>query len=177
MTKNSGDWEGLQGHDDDPAQFKHKAWVHEGGVAYIYIYTHTHTLLHIYVYTYIYIHTYECINLHMIIFICIFICIFSRSQKVGTSLSSCPQGKSIGNPSTNHPKPMLQLSRAHRRPRSRSISISTAIPISISYLIIPCHVISYHILSLYHIRLTRIISYHIISSYGLWCYIMLYYVM
>ena len=37
MTKNSGDWEGLQGHDDDPAQFKHKAWVHEGGVAYIYI--------------------------------------------------------------------------------------------------------------------------------------------
>ena len=38
MTKNSGDWEGLQGHDDDPAQFKHKAWVHEGGVAYIYIY-------------------------------------------------------------------------------------------------------------------------------------------
>ena len=31
MTKNSGDWEGLQGHDDDPAQFKHKAWVHEGG--------------------------------------------------------------------------------------------------------------------------------------------------
>ena len=38
MTKNSGDWEGLQGHDDDPAQFKHKAWVHEGGVAYICIY-------------------------------------------------------------------------------------------------------------------------------------------
>ena len=38
MTKNSGDWEGLQGHDDDPAQFKHEAWVHEGGVAYIYIY-------------------------------------------------------------------------------------------------------------------------------------------
>ena len=38
MTKNSGDWEGLQGHDDHPAQFKHKAWVHEGGVAYIYIY-------------------------------------------------------------------------------------------------------------------------------------------
>ena len=40
MTKNSGDWEGLQGHDDDPAQFKHKAWVHEGGgVAHIYIYS------------------------------------------------------------------------------------------------------------------------------------------
>ena len=40
MTKNSGDWEGLQGHDDDPAQFKHKAWVHEGGGSiYIYIYT------------------------------------------------------------------------------------------------------------------------------------------
>ena len=38
MTKNSGDWEGLQGHDDHPAQFKHKAWVHEGGVAYICIY-------------------------------------------------------------------------------------------------------------------------------------------
>ena len=37
MTKNSGDWEGLQGHDDDPAQFKHKAWVHEGGGS-IYIY-------------------------------------------------------------------------------------------------------------------------------------------
>ena len=38
MTKNSGDWEGLQGHDDDPAQFKHKAWVHEGGGSiYIYI--------------------------------------------------------------------------------------------------------------------------------------------
>ena len=31
MTKNSGDWESLQGHDDHPAQFKHKAWVHEGG--------------------------------------------------------------------------------------------------------------------------------------------------
>ena len=44
MTKNSGDWEGLQGHDDDPAQFKHKAWVHEGGVAYIYIYIYTNTL-------------------------------------------------------------------------------------------------------------------------------------
>ena len=41
MTKNSGDWKGLQGHDDDPAQFKHKAWVHEGGrVAYIYMYIH-----------------------------------------------------------------------------------------------------------------------------------------
>ena len=39
MTKNSGDWEGLQGHDDDPAQFKHKAWVHEGGGSiYIVIY-------------------------------------------------------------------------------------------------------------------------------------------
>ena len=37
MTKNSGDWEGLQGHDDHPAQFKHKAWVHEGGGS-IYIY-------------------------------------------------------------------------------------------------------------------------------------------
>ena len=39
MTKNSGDWKGLQGHDDDPAQFKHKAWVYEGrGIIYIYIY-------------------------------------------------------------------------------------------------------------------------------------------
>ena len=39
MTKNSGDWEGLQGHDDHPAQFKHKAWVHEGGGSiYIYVY-------------------------------------------------------------------------------------------------------------------------------------------
>ena len=38
MTKNSGDWDGLQGHDDDPAQFKHKAWVHEGGGGSIMIY-------------------------------------------------------------------------------------------------------------------------------------------
>ena len=43
MTKNSGDWEGLQGHDDHPAQFNHKAWVHEGGVAYIYIYKNSKT--------------------------------------------------------------------------------------------------------------------------------------
>ena len=40
MTKNSGDWEGLQGHDDHPAQFKHKAWVHEGGVADICMYVY-----------------------------------------------------------------------------------------------------------------------------------------
>ena len=46
MTKNSGDWEGLQGHDDDPAQFKHKAWVHEGGGS-IYIYIHTYIHGHI----------------------------------------------------------------------------------------------------------------------------------
>ena len=50
MTKNSGDWEGLQGHDDDPAQFKHKAWVHEGGGSiYIYgydIYAHIHISIH-----------------------------------------------------------------------------------------------------------------------------------
>ena len=53
MTKNSGDWEGLQGHDDDPAQFKHKAWVHEGGGS-IYIY-----IICIYIYNMcIYIYTY-----------------------------------------------------------------------------------------------------------------------
>ena len=52
MTKNSGDWEGLQGHDDDPAQFKHKAWVHEGGVAYICIYIY-------YIY---YIYAYPCVQ-------------------------------------------------------------------------------------------------------------------
>ena len=56
MTKNSGDWEGLQGHDDDPAQFKHKAWVHE---AYIYIcYTSMHCL-----YNYVYIHIHICTDL------------------------------------------------------------------------------------------------------------------
>ena len=53
MTKNSGDWEGLQGHDDHPAQFKHKAWVHEGGVAYIYIYIY---LFYIYLYLYLYLY-------------------------------------------------------------------------------------------------------------------------
>ena len=52
MTKNSGDWEGLQGHDDHPAQFKHKAWVHEGGVAYIYI-----DIWCIYMYMYMYMYT------------------------------------------------------------------------------------------------------------------------
>ena len=65
MTKNSGEWEGLQGHDDHPAQFKHKAWVHEGGgVAYIYIYMFcmvtplTDHPLYIYIYV-----VYACIKL------------------------------------------------------------------------------------------------------------------
>ena len=52
--------EGLQGHDDDPAQFKHKAWVHEGGgVAYmvIYIYMSIYVYIYIYIYLCIYIHT------------------------------------------------------------------------------------------------------------------------
>ena len=51
MTKNSGDWEGLQGHDDDPAQFKHKAWVHEGGVAYIYNMYIYNMCIYIHIYT------------------------------------------------------------------------------------------------------------------------------
>ena len=60
MTKNSGDWKDSQGHDDDPRQFKHKAWVHEGGSIYIYIYIHIYIYMHIHIYIYIHIQ-----NLHI----------------------------------------------------------------------------------------------------------------
>ena len=31
LTKNSEDWKSLQGREDDPTRFKHKAWIHLGG--------------------------------------------------------------------------------------------------------------------------------------------------
>ena len=58
MTKNSGDWEGLQGHDDDPAQFKHKAWVHEGGVAYIYMYIYIYLFIYVFIYLRVFIYSF-----------------------------------------------------------------------------------------------------------------------
>ena len=69
MTKNSGDWEGLQGHDDDPAQFKHKAWVHEGGVAYICIHIHMlpftkKTNINVNTYRIRYVHANTGMNIH-----------------------------------------------------------------------------------------------------------------
>ena len=58
-------------------RFKHKAWVREGGVAYIYIYTYVYTNIYIYIYIYIktniYIYIYTYVYIRMYIYIYIYI--------------------------------------------------------------------------------------------------------
>ena len=53
----------------------------------------------------------------------IVLCLGFRSQKVGASLSPCALfGKCIGNPSTNHPKSMFQLSGVQNMARAVEVS-------------------------------------------------------
>ena len=46
--------------------------------------------------------------------------LYGRSQKVGTSLSSFPEGKCIDNSSINRPKSMLLLSGVHYKLNPKS---------------------------------------------------------
>ena len=68
MIKNSGDWKGLQGHNDDPTRFKQKAWVHDDGdgrLEYVYLgsclYVYMDTCKYVCVYIYI-LHVYMFVN-------------------------------------------------------------------------------------------------------------------